>query len=57
MDTDPREISLREEYEVRYWTELFGVSKDELREAIDAVGRSADQVRHYLASHRRADRG
>lgn len=54
---DRKEISLKEEYEVRYWTEALGVSKDELREAIAAVGRSAERVRSYLASQRRAERG
>jgi hypothetical protein len=57
MDMDRKEISLKEDYEVRYWTEALGVSKDELRDAIAAVGRSAERVRSYLASHRRADRG
>lgn len=57
MDLTQREVSLNEEHEVRYWTQLFGATKDELRAAMAAVGRSAERVRGYLASHRRADRG
>ena len=41
-------ISLSEDYEVRDWTESLGVGEDELREAVDAVGNSADAVRIYL---------
>lgn len=45
---DRDRISLSEEYEVRDWTKSLGVSEDELREAVDAVGNSADKVRDYL---------
>lgn len=45
---DRDRISLSEEYEVRDWTKSLGVSEDELREAVDAVGNSADAVRAYL---------
>lgn len=42
-------IALGEEYEVQYWTKKFGVSCDELENAIDAVGNSADAVKKHLA--------
>ncbi len=45
---DRSRISLSEDYEVRDWTQSLGVSEDELREAVDAVGNSADAVRAYL---------
>lgn len=45
---DRSRISLSEDYEVRDWTAALGVSEQELREAIDAVGNSADAVRAYL---------
>lgn len=45
---DRDRISLSEDYEVRDWTKSLGVSEDELREAVDAVGNSADKVREYL---------
>lgn len=45
---DRARISLGEDYEVRDWTKSLGVSEEELREAVDAVGNSADKVREYL---------
>lgn len=45
---DRDRISLSEEYEIRDWTRSLGVSEDELREAVDAVGNSVDKVRDYL---------
>lgn len=45
---DRARISLGEEYEIRDWMESLGASEQELREAIDAVGNSADAVRAYL---------
>ena len=44
-------ISLSERYEIRDWTNSLGVTEAELREAVEAVGPSADKVREYLASH------
>ena len=41
-------VSLSEDYEVRDWTKALGVSEQELREAVDAVGNSAAKVRDYL---------
>ncbi|ALJ13567.1 DUF3606 domain-containing protein [Sphingopyxis macrogoltabida] len=46
---DRSRISLGEDYEVRDWTKALGVSEEELRAAVDAVGNSADKVREYLA--------
>ncbi|MGN8001402.1 DUF3606 domain-containing protein [Sphingomonas sp. 22176] len=45
---DRQRISLSEEYEVRDWMESFGVSKEKLVEAVNAVGDRADDVREYL---------
>ncbi len=45
---DRDRIRLGEDYEVRDWTQGLGVSEAELREAVDAVGHSADAVRAYL---------
>ncbi|HWT41432.1 MAG TPA: DUF3606 domain-containing protein [Sphingopyxis sp.] len=45
---DRDRISLSEDYEIRDWTESLGVGEAELREAVDAVGNSADAVRAYL---------
>ena len=45
---DSSRIAMGEDYEVRYWTDRFGVSKDRLQAAVDAVGNSADRVEEYL---------
>ena len=46
---DRDRINLNEDYEVRYWTRELGVSAERLREAVEAVGSSADAVRRHLA--------
>lgn len=45
-------INLSEHYEVRDWSNSLGVTEAQLREAVAAVGNSADKVREYL-SHTR----
>lgn len=50
---DRSRISFDEEYEVRYWTESLGVSRDELEEAVKSVGHSADAVRGHLRDRKR----
>jgi hypothetical protein len=46
--TDRRFISLEEDYEVRDWTKSLGCTEQQLREAVKAVGNSADAVRAFL---------
>ncbi len=48
---DRSRISLREEHEVRYWTQALGVTKEQLAAAVQAVGSSADRVRAHLGKH------
>jgi hypothetical protein len=45
---DSSRIAMSEDYEVRYWTDKFGVSRERLEEAIAAVGNGADAVSDYL---------
>lgn len=45
---DSSRIAMGEDYEVRYWTGKFGVSRETLQEAVDAVGVSAAAVEEYL---------
>jgi len=45
-------VSLKEEYEMRYWTQALGVTKAELIDAVKTVGHSAKRLRAYFASHR-----
>ena len=45
---DRNRINLQEDYEVQYWTQTLGVSAEELRKAVEAVGSTADAVRRHL---------
>ena len=49
-EPDGSRINLNEDYEVRYWTEQLGVTKEELAVAVKKVGNSADAVRKLLAA-------
>ncbi len=35
---DRDRININEDYEVQYWSQKFGVSKEQLASAVDAVG-------------------
>lgn len=45
---DRQRISLSEEYEVRDWSEKFGVSEESLRAAVAKVGNMAEDVEREL---------
>ena len=45
---DRTRIALGEENEVRYWTSKWGISRDELADAVKAVGNSAAAVARHL---------
>ena len=45
---DRSRIAINEAHEVRYWTEILGVSNEELQLVVDKVGNSADAVRKEL---------
>ena len=47
---DRARINLDEDYEIRDWTESLGVDESALRNAVQAVGDRADDVRDYLTS-------
>jgi hypothetical protein len=49
---DRKLISLTEDYEVRDWSKKFGVTADELRNAVDAVGNESAKVEAYLKRQR-----
>lgn len=55
MNDDPKKtgldrklIAMDEPHEVRSWTESLGVSEQQLKAAVAAVGNSAEKVREYL---------
>ena len=41
---DRSKIDMSEDYEVKYWTRHFGVSREELQRVVDRVGNSAKAV-------------
>ncbi len=45
---DRDRINVNEDYELQYWTKALGVSAEELRAAVKAVGPTAVAVRERL---------
>jgi hypothetical protein len=45
---DRARVNVNEAHEVRYWTEKFGVSEEDLIQAVSIVGVSASEVERYL---------
>ncbi|PYY13462.1 MAG: DUF3606 domain-containing protein [Acidobacteria bacterium] len=45
---DRDRINVHQDYELRDWAKRFGVSKDELKKAVESVGNSAEAVRKHL---------
>ncbi|WP_231426825.1 MULTISPECIES: DUF3606 domain-containing protein [Pedobacter] len=45
---DRSRININESYEVDYWSNKFGVSKDKLKAAVQIVGDSGDAVEEFL---------
>ena len=45
---DRDRINVNEDYELRGWSEKFGVSKDELKAAVKEVGPMAKDVEAYF---------
>jgi len=45
---DRKRINIHQAHEVRHWTKALGVSEEELRAAVKAVGVMADDVRRHL---------
>lgn len=49
---DRARISLSDDYEVRDWARKFGVTPEQLKAAVEAVGNQASAVEAYLKSSR-----
>ena len=47
---DDSRINVDEAYEVQYWSKKFNVGEDRLKEAVQAVGPIAEDVKRYLRS-------
>lgn len=46
---DGRSIDVHETYELGYWSRKFGVTREELAEAVQRVGTRADDVARELS--------
>lgn len=49
---DDVRIDVDQERELRYWAEKFGVTQDEIRQAVKAAGPMVKDVRHRLSLNR-----
>lgn len=49
---DRKRISVNEDYEVRDWSKKFGVTPEELKAAVKAVGNDAATVESHLKGKR-----
>lgn len=45
---DSTKINPDQDYEVQYWSEKFGVSKEELKRAVQSAGPMVEDVRRHL---------
>jgi hypothetical protein len=45
---DAQRINMNQDHESRYWTEMFGVSRDRLQQPVDRAGPMADDVAKEL---------
>ena len=45
---DRSRVNIHEDYEVRYWTKKWGVSKEQLAEAVKEAGVSVEAVARQL---------
>ncbi|HSD06228.1 DUF3606 domain-containing protein [Flavobacterium sp.] len=46
--SDDSRINVNESYELQYWSEKLNVSRDQLRNAVQAVGPDVNEVTQYL---------
>ena len=49
---DRDRINVNEDHELRNWAHKFGITTDELKEAVQAVGDRADKVREHLGERK-----
>ena len=45
---DSSRINISEDYEIAYWTDALGVSKEKLEDAVKQVGPSVKAVKEHL---------
>ncbi|MFD0795240.1 DUF3606 domain-containing protein [Mucilaginibacter litoreus] len=49
---DRDRINIHEQYELRYWSDKFGISRQELKDAVEEVGTQVNDVEEYLNKHK-----
>jgi hypothetical protein len=49
---DRSRVNVHEDYAVRYWTEKWGITKEQLVEAVHAAGVSAEAVARHLGKEK-----
>ena len=54
--TDRARMNLSQDYEIRGWANRLGVSDQELRDAVRAVGDSVKKVQEYLKNRSQPSR-
>lgn len=45
---DATKVNVHESWELEYWSKKFGVTKEQLKNAVNAVGVSASAVQKHL---------
>lgn len=45
---DDSRINVHEEHEVRYWTQKFGITREQLVQAVKSAGPMVKDVKRYL---------
>lgn len=48
---DRQRINVNQDYELRDWAKSLGVTPEEVKKAVAAVGDRADKVREHLRAH------
>jgi hypothetical protein len=51
---DRQRINVEQDYELRHWSQKFGVTADELRRAVKEVGPMAEAVEKHLRGRKAA---
>ena len=52
IPADPERVNTHSDEEAAYWCNEFDCTRDELREAVSAVGETAQDVRLHLSQRR-----
>jgi hypothetical protein len=54
---DAKRINIHEDYEVRYWTQRFGCTPEQLKAAVEKVGVMVENVERELAGKEQTRHG